>query len=217
MESGMAHIPISRRSLVLSLACLFCLTIAIAFLTPLERNLGGNLRLVYLHGAWAWTGIITFSCAAVTGLAALILRKSTLHDWSRALGWTGLCFWITYLPMSLVVMQINWNGLFFDEPRWKIPFTFAVIGILLQVGLLLMNTPWIYSLSNFLFASVLLYNLANMDSILHPDSPVFSSGSAGIKLIFLVLLISTLAMSAVLSAIWMVSFPGKNPIMSAEK
>jgi hypothetical protein len=114
-------------------------------------------------------------------------------------------------------MQINWNGLFFDEPRWKIPFTFAVIGILLQAGLLLMNTAWITSLSNFLFASVLLFNLANMDSILHPDSPVFSSGSAGIKLIFLLLLISTLTMSAVLSVIWVVSFPGKNPIMSAEK
>jgi hypothetical protein len=213
----MTHHPISRRSLVISLVSLFCLTIAIAFLTPLERTLGGNLRLVYLHGAWVWTGIITFSCAAIAGLAALIFRRFTLHRLSRSLGWTGLFFWITYLPMSLVVMQINWNGLFFDEPRWKIPFTFAVIGILLQAGLLLMNTPWITSLSNFLFASVLLFNLVNMDSILHPDSPVFSSGSAGIKLIFLLLLASTLTMSAVLSAIWVVSFPGKNPIISAEK
>ncbi len=213
----MTRLPISRRSLVIILVGFFCLTIAIAFLTPLERTLGGNLRLVYLHGAWVWTGIVTFCFAAIAGLAALILHKTSLHRWSRSLGWTGLCFWITYLPLSLAVMQINWNGFFFDEPRWKIPFTFAVIGLLLQAGLVLMNTPWITSLANFMFTSVLLYNLVNMDSVLHPDSPVFSSGSTGIKLIFILLLASTLIMSAVLSTIWVISFPCKNPNVSTEE
>lgn len=205
----MVYSPISRRSLVITWVCLFFLTLAIAFLTPLERTLGANLRLVYLHGAWAWTGIITFTVAAILGSAALITRNSTLHRWSRSTGWTGLCFWITYLPISLVVMQINWNGFFFDEPRWKIPFTFAVIGLLLQAGVFIVNTPWITSLANLLFATALIYNMANMESILHPESPVFSSGSTGIKLIFILLLVSTLAMSAVLSAIWIISIRSK--------
>ena len=200
------HLPISKRSLGFTLVGLFCLTVAIAFLTPLERTLGVNLRLVYLHGAWVWAGIVTFSVAGIVGLAALLFRKIALHAWSRSLGWTGLCFWITSLPMSLAVMQINWNGFFFDEPRWKIPFTFAIISILLQAGLFLMNTPWITSLANLFFGSALLFNLVRMDSVLHPTSPVFTSGSAGIKLIFILLLASTLIIGAVLSALWMVTF-----------
>ena len=170
------HLPISKRSLGFTLVGLFCLTVAIAFLTPLERTLGVNLRLVYLHGAWVWAGIVTFSVAGIMGLAALLFRKTPLHAWSRSLGWTGLCFWITSLPMSLAVMQINWNGFFFDEPRWKIPFTFAVIGLLLQAGLFLMNTPWITSLANLFFGSALLFNLVRMDSVLHPDFPCFYIG-----------------------------------------
>lgn len=212
----MKRLRISNRGLVISLIVLFCVTIAITFLTPLEQTLRGNLRLVYLHGAWVWTGIITFCAAGIFGLIALLLRNQSLHAWSRAIGWTGLCFWVTYLPMSLAVMQINWNGLFFDEPRWKVPFTFAVIGILLQAGLLFINTPWITSLSNVFFASILMFNLMRMDSVLHPDSPVFSSGSSGIKLIFILLLTSTIIMSGVLSYLWIQYFPWKASV-PAEK
>jgi hypothetical protein len=205
----MKRLQISNRGLVISLVVLLCLTIVITFLTPLERTLGGNLRLIYLHGAWVWTGIVTFSAAGIFGLIALLLRNKNLHAWSRATGWTGLYFWVTYLPMSMAVMQINWNGLFFDEPRWKVPFTFAVIGILLQAGLLFINSPWITSLSNVLFASTLMFNLMRMDTVLHPDSPVFSSGSSGIKLIFIFLLNSTIIMSGVLSNLWIRYFPWK--------
>lgn len=50
-----------------------------------------------------------------------------------------MIFWLTYLPMSLVGMQMNWGGFFFDEPRRRIPFSFAVVGILLQAGMLLID------------------------------------------------------------------------------
>jgi len=213
----MKRLRISNRGLVNSLIVLFCVTIAITFLTPLEQTLGGNLRLVYLHGAWVWTGIVTFCGAGILGLIALLLRNQTLHAWSRAAGWTGLCFWVTYLPMSLAVMQINWNGLFFDEPRWKVPFTFAVIGILLQAGLLFINIPWMTSLANTGFASALMFNLIRMDSVLHPDSPVFSSGSSGIKLIFIFLLTSTIIMSVVLSLLWIRYFPWKASVPSEKE
>jgi hypothetical protein len=212
----MKRLPISNRGLVICLIVLFGFTIAITFLTPLERTLGGNLRLIYLHGAWVWTGIVTFCASGIIGFLALLLRNQSLHSWSRATGWTGLCFWVTYLPMSMAVMQINWNGLFFDEPRWKVPFTFAVIGILLQAGLLLINTPRVTSLANIGFASALMFNLLKMESVLHPDSPVFSSGSSGIKWIFILLFTSTIIMSGVLSYLWIRCLPWKASV-PAEK
>ena len=204
----MSLLPIPKRNLVISLVFLLFLAVAIATLTPLEKTLGGNLRLVYLHGAWVWTGIITFSISGITALAALLTRNNFLHNLSRSSGWSGMCFWLTYLPMSLAVMKINWNGFFFDEPRWKIPFTFAVIGLLLQVGLYLVNSKWITSLANFIYGSALIYNLMNMDSVLHPGSPVFSSESSEIKLVFILLLTVTMLMSTILTSIWLVFSPG---------
>ncbi len=205
----MKRIQLSNRRLVAALVAVLILTVAIAFLTPLEQKLGSKLRLIYLHGAWVWTGILTFCLAGSVGLAALYFRRHTLHGWSRSIGWSGLCFWITYLPMSLAVMQINWNGFFFDEPRWRVPFTFAIIGLLLQVGLWLINLPWAASLANFGFAVALMFNLSRMESVLHPESPVFTSGSAVIKWIFILLLASTLLLSGLLSYAWMRFFPYK--------
>ena len=99
--------------------------IAIAIITvtgPEEKTLGANARIVYLHGAWVWTGIALFSAAGIAGVVALYTRKQAVFDWSTVFGWSGLVYWLTYLPMSLWLMQVSWNGFFFDEPRWRVPF-----------------------------------------------------------------------------------------------
>src|SRR5690606_9937862 len=109
---------------------LFLLVLAVAIaaftaLSPAERTLGLNVRVVYLHGAWVWAALAAFLAAAGAGLAGFIRDRAsengslTLHRWSRALGRTGLLFWITYLPLSMWAMQTNWNGLFLAEPRWR--------------------------------------------------------------------------------------------------
>ena len=117
----------------------FCiLAIAIFFFTayaPAEKSLGVDARVIYLHGAWVWVALIGFLAAAAIGVVALISRSERLHIWSRSVGRAALTYWITFFPLSLYIMHENWNGLFFDEPRWRVPFTFAVSGLLLQLGL----------------------------------------------------------------------------------
>lgn len=159
------------------------LIILTTVLAPVENTLGVNARIVYLHGAWVWAGLATFAAAGGTGLAAMVNHRSSVHHWSRAIGRTGLLLWITFLPMSLYVMQANWNGLYFAEPRWRIPFMFAVVGVLLQAGLSFLPVAWA-SAANLLFVVVLFFSMRGMDSILHPISPVYSSGSLDIQLFF---------------------------------
>ena len=106
----------------------------LAFFGPEEKSLGSNVRLVYIHGAWVLTAEIAFIAAALAGLFGLILRRDLFHAWSAALGRTGIIFWVTYLPLSLLAMQTNWNGLFLAEPRFRLAMIFAVTGILLQLG-----------------------------------------------------------------------------------
>lgn len=171
----------------------------IAFVTaisPAERTLGTNLRVVLLHGAWVWAGLITIGAAALAGCTALLTRRGGWHSASRAMGQVGLIFLWVYLPMSLLVMQLNWGGIFWDEPRFRIPLTFCTVGLLLQVGLALINRSTLTSLANLLFGLALGWKLITAQNVLHPDSPVAQSGSVAIQAAFILLVVLCSLLSA---------------------
>ena len=177
---------------------LFLLTILIiallALFGPEEKSLGANVRIVYLHGAWVLSAELAFIAAGLAGLIALITRREILHRWSAALGRTGIVFWVSYLPLLLWAMQANWNGLFLAEPRFRLALIFAVTGLLLQLGLWLINTNWITSFANLLFILALRVIFATADNVMHPPpSPIFNSGNYAIIGFFIVLIVLALA------------------------
>lgn len=164
----------------------------LTFFSPLEKTLGTNARIVYLHGALVWAALASIIAAGIVGGLALTLRKQRLHFWSQAFGRTGLALWLVFLPMSLYVMQANWNGLFLDEPRFRIPLNFAIVGLLLQVGLsFLPDLKWT-SWGNLGFAIALLWGMYGVDAVMHPESPVMNSGARDIQFFFLALLVMLL-------------------------
>jgi hypothetical protein len=155
---------------------------------PEEKSLGTNVRVVYLHGAWVLAAEIAFMLAGVAGFLALLRRRPLLDSWSAALGRTGTVFWVTYLPLSLWAMQTNWNGLFLAEPRFRLALTFAVVAVLMQVGLWLVSNPAITSAANALFIMVLRYVFSQASNIMHPPpSPIFNSGIWSVIIFFLLL------------------------------
>jgi hypothetical protein len=174
----------------------FLLTLAaIAALTafgPAEKTLGTNVRVVYLHGVWVWAALVGFLAAALAGLAGLISQRESLHRWSLAFGRTGLFFWITYLPISMWAMQTNWNGLFLAEPRFRLAMVFAVAGLLLQVGLALVEQPAWASLANLIYFIVLTLALRTTANVMHPPAPILNSNAWKIQLFFAGLLLLTL-------------------------
>jgi hypothetical protein len=160
----------------------------LTFLGPEEKSLGANVRIVYLHGAWVLTALVAFLAAGGVGVAALIARREKLHRLSQALGYTGLAFWITYLPLSLWAMQSNWNGLFLAEPRMRAALIFAITGTLLQIGLALLERPALTSAANAIYIAVLLITLSRVDSVMHPPpSPIFNSGNYLLQFYFIAL------------------------------
>lgn len=167
--------------------------VGLTLISPQEQTLGSGVRIVYLHGAWVWTAIAAFFTAALAGALGLITRRLSLQRWSLALGRTGLFFWITYLPLSMWASSANWNGLFLAEPRWRLAFVFSIVGLLLQLGLALIDRPALASIANILFLGALLFSLATTERVLHPPSPIFSSDSVRIQVFFVSLLGLTLA------------------------
>ena len=176
--------------------------IVVTALGPAEKSLGTNVRVVYLHGAWVWAALICILAAAAVGLVGLIIRRQGLHYWSRALGRTGLVFWITYLPLSLWAMQTNWNGLFLAEPRWRVATIFTIGGLALQIGLTLLENPAWASALNLVYGVILMYVLQTTDQVMHPGSPIFGSGAWRIQVYFLVLLVLTLLAAGQLARLW---------------
>ena len=153
----------------------------IAFFGPEEKDLGANVRIVYLHDAWVIAAELALALSALAGLLALLARRDVFHAWSAALGRTGIVFWVTYLPLSMLAMQSNWNGLFLAEPRFRLALTFAVVGVLLQLGLWMMNQKWLTSLANLAFFVVLRVIFATAQNVMHPPpSPIFNSGNYAI-------------------------------------
>jgi len=150
----------------------------LALFGPEEQSLGANVRIVYLHGAWVLTAELVLLLAGLAGLVGLLTPRKDFHGWSAALGRTGIFFWVTYLPLSLLAMQTNWNGMFLAEPRFRLAVIFAVTGVLLQAGLWLMNTDWMTSLANVIFIIILRIIFATADNVMHPPpSPIFNSGN----------------------------------------
>lgn len=176
------------RSPVLWFVLTLLAILAMTALGPAERSLGTNVRSVYLHGAWVWAALIYILAAAGVGLVGLFTQRQEWHLWSRALGRTGLIFWISYLPLSLWAMQLNWNGLFLAEPRWRMALVFAISGILLQVGVTLLDDPAWASALNLIYAVILMYVMQTTEQVMHPGSPIFGSGVWRIQVYFLGLL-----------------------------
>lgn len=174
-------------------------------LGPAERSLGTNVRVVYLHGAWVWAALASFLAAALLGLGGLILQRVNLQHWSRALGRSGLIFWITYLPLSMWAMQTNWNGLYLDEPRWRFALVFAIGGLVLQIGVALIEEPAWAAAANVAYFMALVLALVNTENVMHPPSPILDSDAARIQLFFAGLLLLTL-LAAGLLARWLYRF-----------
>lgn len=173
----------------------------LALFGPEEKSLGSNVRIVYLHGAWVLAAEAAFLAAGASGGLALLgvvlrpQRWQSLHGWSQALGRTGIVFWVSYLPLSLWAMQSNWNGLFLAEPRFRLALTFAIVGVLMQVGLWLINRSALTSAANLAYIIVLRVTFASAANVMHPPpSPIFNSGLGNVIAFFLALnLLSWLA------------------------
>lgn len=191
--------------------------LVVTALGPAEKSLGTNVRVVYLHGAWVWAALFCFLAAAVSGIVGLIWRLEKAHLWSLALGRTGLIFWITYLPLSLWAMQANWNGLFLSEPRWRVAMIFAIGGLIMQVGITMLENPAWASAFNVVYMLILAYVLQSTDQVMHPGSPIFSSGAWRIQAYFLLLLVLTLLAAFQLSRmLFRVKTPTTLPVTSLD-
>lgn len=184
--------PKSKRNSLLFFFLAILMIAIVALFGPSDQTLGSNVRVVYLHGAWVLTAEVVFALSGLAGLIGLIIHRDSVHGLSAALGRAGIFFWITYTPLSLWAMETNWNGLFLAEPRFRLALTFAIVGLLLQIGLWIININWLTSAANLVFIVVLRIVFSAAKYVMHPPpSPIFNSGDWHIIGFFITLNILT--------------------------
>lgn len=95
---------------------------AIFLLAPTEQTMGDAQRIVYVHVAMAWLGLVGLLLAAGGGIAYLARRELACDHWAQAaaeLGW--LCCGLTLVSGSLWA-KAAWNTWWCWDPRLTTAF-----------------------------------------------------------------------------------------------
>jgi hypothetical protein len=191
-----------NRLLLAALGVVVLLLTSWAAVAPPERTLGTGIRVVYVHVGLTWAGMIGLGLAAFLGLLTFLQPEASEPFWLRALGWTGLGFFAAGLLMSLPAAQLNWGGLFFQEPRTLSALRFLALGLIVQI---LMDWPLPRRFKGLLWVGmggVLAWTVLATPLILHPQSAVRTSDSAAIQGSFLGITALCLLAGALLIGLW---------------
>lgn len=212
----MVKLETIRKAIVpLMVAGLSMLLLAWIVLAPAETRLGNLVKLVYIHGALVWTGLLTFSVAGVLGLVALAMRylvgsaePALVGSAERARAWyhgtesaglAALIVWIVYVISAMAVTSLAWGQLVaWNEPR--VQATASVLGAAIVVWLVtrLVNHRDFTAAANILMGIVPWILVARADVIRHPVDPIGGSGSVAMQGFYWLIVLTVAGLAATL-------------------
>ena len=79
---------------------------------------------------------------------------------------------------------------------------FAVGGILIQIGITLLDKPVWASIGNLVFMILLGFAVTNTPNVMHPNSPILESDAFRIQIFFFSLLAVTLLLASAITILW---------------
>lgn len=161
----------------------------LTLLAPDERTLGQGIKVVYVHVAFIWTGMLGFTLAGILGVLMLFMEKKTMHDLNLTLSWVSLACFSVGIALSLLASQVNWGGIYWQEPRMLSSLGFLAAATLVLIAKKLL--PWYRArgaLSAFL-AFLLMWSILGIPLVLHPKSAIRESSAITIQLTFLAMFV----------------------------
>jgi hypothetical protein len=190
-------------------AALCLLLVLWLLLAPAESRLGSLVKLVYLHGALVWAGLLTFSVAGAMGLVALLLRLAAPSSarsaaWlrgARAAGLAAVLVWIAYVLSSMAVTGLTWGQLIaWGEPRVRATAGIMVAALVLAVVVRLADQPELTALAQVLMGIAPWVVVSRAQAIRHPVDPIGGSTSASIQGFYLLIVVTVAALALTLVA-----------------
>jgi len=174
----LTHSTRTTTAVLLTIALLAAL---ILLLSPVEQTLGSGIRIVYLHVALIWVGMAGLLIAGLFGLAVATSPRLTWLSWLRASSWVAFGFFATGAIISLIAEIVNWGAIFWSEPRTTSILQILALAVIVQIA---SSWPLNVRLHGFLhvaLAGFMVWSTARAELVLHPDNPIGTSSSMGIR------------------------------------
>lgn len=208
-RNGVELESLKRQILPVLAGLLGLLLIVWVALAPAESRLGNVVKLVYVHGALVWAGLLTFSVAGVLGLMALLLRLSgpatgRAAPWlrgARAAGLAALVVWVVYALSSMAVTGLTWGQwIAWGEPRVRATAAILVAALALNLIVRLADHPDLTAVAQVLMGVAPWVVVNRAQAIRHPVDPIGGSTSASIQVFYLLIVVTVAAMALTLVA-----------------
>jgi hypothetical protein len=160
---------------------LLVLMFLLVWRAPVEQSLGQGIKIVYVHVGLIWAGMLGFALNGLLGLVVAVTGSKKLSDWLHVIGLVSLGVFVVSVIVSLVAEQVNWGGIFWQEPRNTAVFSVTAVAIIVLV----LNSwlPWqrVQGLLAAGLAAFAILTLPSAPMIMHPENPARASSSMGIQ------------------------------------
>jgi len=150
---------------------------------PAEKILGTSTRLVFLHGAITWTGLVMTIIASIGGFVFLV-RSLRGRDGEENGGGgyrtrrflsLAVVFWVISLGLSFPVMYMTWGGVLWREPKLHMSvYIVSTLLVVWAIGLFVEREAWT-AIGALIGAGVMVFLIAITPGAFHPENPIFGS------------------------------------------
>lgn len=176
-------------------------------LAPVEARLGQVIKLIYVHGALVWAGLLTFGLAGALSLVALVVRyvvRGQAAAWyrgTRAAGLAALIAWGVYALSAMVVTGLAWGQwIAWGEPRVRATAMILLAALTATIVVRLVDQPDFAALANIALGIAPWLVVHRVEAIRHPVDPIGGSGSAAIQGFYLLIVLTVAGLAATLVA-----------------
>jgi hypothetical protein len=197
----MAALPQQKQSWQMAIfVALVALIVLLVWLSPAEQTLGDVVKLIYLHGALARTGLVAFGAAGLLGLAALAVNRPSLAAWCDAAGKAALTVWIVYSLSSMVSTYMAWGIVIaWNEPRVVTSVQVLATALVVAGVNHFVAHPRFTAATNLILGGLAWWLTQRAAVIRHPFNPIGESDSAAIKGFYAALLLACFMLAALVT------------------
>jgi hypothetical protein len=169
---------------ILGLVLLLLLFALGIWAAPQESALGEHIKVVYVHVALTWTGMLGLLAAGVLGIGLAIRPNPRLYRLLYAVAVVGFGFFVGGTIVSFMAQRATWGGILWQEPRMRSALqVIAVAVIVLTSAELTQKYRWL-GVAFALLAAFMLWSTQSATLVMHPRDPITPSSSVGIRSAF---------------------------------
>jgi hypothetical protein len=171
---------------------LLLLAVALALVAPEEKTLGSAIKIIYVHAALTWVGLVSFALSGIFALLYFLTSsgkdnagettKSKMLYRSSGIQLNAIAFWTVSVVTGSIAARITWGGNWWIEPRLKMAVYILAIAVVIYQVRELVKSEAIKAAVNLALPASVFTLLAVTGKLVHPNNAFAKSEDVTIKL-----------------------------------